>query len=146
MSSQARAKQMGMTESGIQAGSASPGRIWTGRVLSALVVLFLVFDGVTKVIKERHVMAASVQLGFPGDTMPLIGGILLICTLIYVIPRTALLGAVLLTGYLGGAVASQLRAGSPAFENLFPVIFGMLVWAGLFMREPGSERVFFRRR
>jgi hypothetical protein len=131
---------------GIQAGSASRGRIWTGRVLTALMVPFLAFDGVTKVFKEQHVMAASGRLGFPAGTMPLIGGILLICTLIYVVPRTASLGAVLLTGYLGGAVASQLRAGSPAFENFFPVIFGVLVWAGLFLREPGSERIFFARR
>lgn len=123
----------------------SKGRVWTGRVLTLLVVLFLVFDGVTKVMKESHVMAAAVQLGFPDWTMPLIGGILLVCTLIYVIPRTAVFGAVLLTGYLGGAVCCQLRVGNPPFETLFPVFFGILVWAGLFCRENRLAGLFFAR-
>jgi hypothetical protein len=123
--------------------SVSKGRVWTGRVLSLLVVLFLVFDGATKVMKESHVMAAAVQLGFPGWTMPLIGSILLVCTLIYVIPRTAVLGAVLLTGYLGGAVCCQLRVGNPPFETLFPVFFGILVWAGLFLRKNRLAGFFF---
>ena len=123
----------------------SKGRAWTGRVLSLLAVLFLVFDGVTKVMKEKNVMAAAAQLGFPGWTMPVIGGILLVCTLIYVIPRTAVLGAVLLTGYLGGAVCCQLRVDNPAFETLFPVFFGIIVWAGLFCRENRLARLFFAR-
>lgn len=126
-------------------GSISKTRVWTGRVLSLLVVLFLIFDGVTKVMKEQHVMAAAVQLGFPAYTMPLIGGILLFCTLIYAIPRTSVLGAVLLTGYLGGAVVTQLRVGNPAFETLFPVIFGVLTWAGLFLRENRVAALFFGR-
>jgi hypothetical protein len=126
-----------------QAISLSKGRIWTGRILTTLLVLFLVFDGVTKIIKERHVMAAAAQLGFPDYTMPLIGSILLICTLIYVIPRTAVLGAVLLTGYLGGAVVTQLRVGSPVFETVFPVIFGALAWIGLFLRRRELAELFF---
>jgi DoxX-like family len=141
----AQAKETNMTESGIQAGSAQAGRIWSGRILTGLVVLFLIFDGVTKVIKEQHVMAAAVQLGFPGYTMPLIGAILLICTLIYVIPRTAVLGAVLLTGYLGGAVVVQIRVANPVFETVFPILFGVLVWAGLCLREPRIARFVFTR-
>ena len=125
--------------------SISKGRVWSGRVLTTLVVAFLVFDGVTKVMKESHVMAAAVQLGFPGYTMPIIGCILLVCTLIYVIPRTAVLGAVLLTGYLGGAVAVQLRIANPAFETLFPIFFGALVWAGLCLREPRIAKFVFTR-
>jgi hypothetical protein len=128
-----------------QAISLSKGRIWSGRILTTLLVLFLVFDGVTKIIKERHVMAAAAQLGFPDYTMPLIGSILLICTLIYVIPRTAVLGAVLLTGYLGGAVVTQLRVGNPVFETIFPVIFGTLAWIGLFLRRSGLAELFFPR-
>jgi DoxX-like family len=123
----------------------SKGRIWTGRVLSTLVVLFLVFDGVTKVIKQSYTMAAAAQLGFPGWTMPVIGAILLVCTLIYVIPRTAVLGAVLLTGYLGGAVCCQLRVANPVFETLFPVFFGVLVWAGLCCRDKRLMGFFFGR-
>ena len=123
----------------------SKGRVWTGRVLSLLVVLFLVFDGVTKVMKESHVMAAAAQLEFPSWTMPFIGSILLVCTLIYVIPRTAVLGAVLLTGYLGGAVCCQLRVDNPMFETLFPVFFGVLVWAGLCLRDNRLMGFFFGR-
>lgn len=123
----------------------SKGRVWNGRILTALVVAFLVFDGVTKIMKEQHVMAAAVQLGFPGYTMPIIGCILLVCTLIYVIPRTAVLGSVLLTGYLGGAVVVQLRVGNPAFETVFPIFFGILVWAGLCLRESRIAKFVFKR-
>lgn len=136
---------MEMTMDQVLVSGISKGRVWSGRVLTTLVVLFLVFDGVTKIMKERHVMAAAVQLGFPDYTMPLIGGILLICTLIYVIPQTAVLGAVLLTGYLGGAVVTQLRVASPTFETLFPVFFGILVWAGLMLRENGVIGFLFGR-
>lgn len=109
--------------------------LWSGRILSALVVLFTLFDGVAKVMKEPHVVQASAQLGYADRLIPVIGIILLICTVIYVIPRTSILGAVLLTGYLGGAVASQMRIGNPLFETVFPIIFGVLIWLGLFLRE-----------
>ncbi|HKQ88040.1 MAG TPA: DoxX family protein [Candidatus Acidoferrales bacterium] len=134
---------MEMTMQQASASELSKGRVWTGRILSLLVVLFLVFDGVTKVMKERHVMEAAVQLGFPDWTMPVIGSILLVCTLIYAIPRTAVLGAVLLTGYLGGAVCCQLRVANPLFETLFPVFFGVVVWAGLFLRNNRLAGLFF---
>ena len=127
----------------VATSEASKGRVWSGRVLTTLVVLFLVFDGMTKVIKESHTMAAAVQLGFPGYTMPIIGCILLVCTLIYVIPRTAVLGAVLLTGYLGGAVAVQLRVANPIFETVFPILFGVLVWAALCLRQSGIAKFVF---
>ena len=110
--------------------------LWTGRALSGLAILFLVFDGVTKVLKVTQVMEASAQLQFPPWTIPVIGALLLFCTLIYAIPQTSVLGAVLLTGYLGGAVASQLRVGNPLFaETLFPIYFAVVVWAGLLLRE-----------
>jgi hypothetical protein len=113
----------------------SKGRLWTGRVLSALAVLFLIFDGVTKLMKDPHVLQAMVQLDFPEKTIVEIGMILLVCTALYVIPKTSVLGAVLLTGYLGGAVAAQFRVGKPLFETLFPVMFGIVIWGGLFLRE-----------
>ncbi len=109
--------------------------LWTGRILSGLVVLFLVFDGVSKVIKEPHVIAACAQIGFPVNAIVGVGILLLVCTAFYVIPRTSILGAILLTGYLGGATATQVHAGRSIFETLFPVIFGGIVWAGIFLRD-----------
>ena len=111
------------------------GRLWTGRVLSTLAVLFLLFDAVGKLIMPAQVVQAFVRLGFPASLGIGIGILLLICTLLYAIPRTAILGAVLLTGYLGGAVAIQMRAGMPLFETDFPVLFGLLVWAGIYLRD-----------
>lgn len=120
----------------IAPSSSSQAGIWTGRAISAVVVLFMLFDGVTKVVKVPQVLQASARLHLTvADTVG-IGIVLLICTAIYLIPRAAILGAILLTGYLGGATAIQLQAQSPAFENAFPVIFGVLVWAGLFFRDP----------
>lgn len=123
-------------QSRTQAGPVSKGRLWTGRIISAVVVLFLLFDSITKVMKVRAVLEASAQLGYPTGTIFTIGIILLICTVFYVIPQTAVLGALLLTGYLGGAVASNLRIGNPTFNTFFPIVFALLVWVGIFLREP----------
>jgi len=110
--------------------------LWIGRILSGLAVLFLVFDGVTKVMKVPAVMQASAQMQYPLRLIPVIGIVLLVCTAVYAIPRTSILGAILLTGYLGGAVEAQLRVGNPLFaETLFPVYFSVLIWGGLFLRE-----------
>ncbi len=118
-----------------QTPSPSKAALWTGRIISGVVVLFMVFDGVTKLMRVEPVLKAAAQLGFTVTQIAAIGILLLACTLIYVIPRTSVLGAILLTGYLGGAVATQVRAANPLFETLFPVIFGVLVWAGLFLRD-----------
>ncbi len=125
-----------MRQSKTQPASLSKKRLWTGRILSALAVLFLLFDGITKVMKVTPVLKASAQLGYPVPLIPAIGILLLVCTAVYMIPRTSILGAILLTGYLGGAVASQLRVGNPLFsQTLFPVYFALLIWAGLFLRD-----------
>jgi hypothetical protein len=114
----------------------SKASLWAGRIISALVVLFLVFDGVTKVMKVAAVMEASARLGFNANLIVAIGVVLLACTAVYVIPQTSILGAILLTGYLGGAVETQLHAGSPLFsETLFPIYFGVFVWGGLYLRD-----------
>lgn len=118
-----------------QAGPVSKGRLWTGRIISALVVLFLLFDSITKVMRVRAVMEASAQLGYPANTIFTIGIILLVCTVFYIIPQTAVLGAILLTGYLGGAVAANLRIGTSMFNTLFPIVFAALAWTGIFLRE-----------
>ena len=116
--------------------------LWTGRIFSAIVVLFLLFDGVTKVLRVPAVKAASTRLGFSANLIVEIGITLLACTAIYVIPLTSVLGAILLTGYLGCAVVTNLRAGSPFFaETLFPVYFGALVWAALYLRDNGLRRL-----
>jgi hypothetical protein len=108
----------------------------TGWVLTSLVALFLLFDSVTKLLQLPAVVEATVQMGFPATTVPVIGGTLLACLVLYLIPRTAVLGAVLLTGYLGGAVCAQLRIEAPVLGYLlFPVYTGVLVWLGLYLRS-----------
>jgi hypothetical protein len=114
---------------------------WTGRILSTLVVVFMVFDGVVHVLKPAPVVEAFARLGYPLSASVGIGILELVFTALYVVPRTAALGAVLLTGYLGGAVATQLRAGSGWFETIFPVIIGAIVWGGLALRD-ARVRVF----
>ena len=106
-----------------------------GRIISTIPVLFLVFDAVIKLVKITPVVDAFAQLGYPITLAPGIGRLALVCTAIYVVPRTGPLGAVLLTGYLGGAIASQVRIGAGAFNVLFPVILGGLLWAGLLLRD-----------
>ena len=121
----------------------SKGRRWTGRTLSALAVLFLVMDGGMKLFKPPFVVQATVQLGYPESQIVGIGITLLFCTALYVIPRTSVWGALLLTGYLGGAVASNVRAGTGAFNVVFPILFGVVVWVSLVLRDKRLERMLF---
>ena len=109
--------------------------LWAGRILGTLAVVFLLFDAVLHLLKPAPVAAAFAQLGYPLDLAVGIGILELVSVAVYVIPRTSLLGAILLTGYLGGAVASQLRVGHSFFETVFPIIVGVLVWGGLFFRD-----------
>jgi hypothetical protein len=125
----------GPLQSTANATAISKPALWAGRIISGLIVLFMLFDAITKLMKVSQVLEATVRLGVPVSALSVIGVILLICTIIYAIPRTSILGAVLLTGYLGGAVATQLRAGGPAFETVFPVLFGALVWLGVYLRD-----------
>jgi hypothetical protein len=110
-------------------------RLWIGRILSALAVIFLAFDSSIKLMRLPVVLEATAQLGFPPGSIVLVGIVLLACTLVYVIPRTRVVGAVLLTGYLGGAVAAQMRVGNPPFETVFPIIVGSVIWAGILVRD-----------
>jgi len=115
----------------------SKGVFWTGRVMSVLVVLFMLLDGVMKLIKPKPVVDATVQLGFPENSIAGLGIVLLVCTVLYAIPRTSVLGAIFLTGYLGGAVAAKFRLDAPLFsQTLFPVYFAILMWGGLYLRNP----------
>jgi hypothetical protein len=112
--------------------------IWAGRALSALAILFFVMDAGAKLAAPEAMIANSPPLGIPADPAfyRMLGAILAVCTLLYAAPRTAPLGAVLLTGYLGGAIFAHLRVGSPVLTHtLFGVYLGMLVWGGLWLRD-----------
>src|SRR6202165_1262125 len=118
-------------------------RLWASRIISGVVVLFLLFDSITKLITIKPVVDGMRQLGYPVPLAPVIGAILLICVVLYVIPRTAPLGAILLTGYLGGAVASQLRLEMPLFGyTLFPIYVAILAWGGLYLRDSRVRALF----
>ena len=110
-------------------------RLWAGRIMSALPALFLLVDGAMKLVKPEVVVKATVELGYAEAVILPLGVVLLACTILYVIPRTAVPGAILLTGYLGSAVATHVRAGQGPFEILFPVVFGALLWGGLVLRD-----------
>ena len=112
-------------------------RRWAGAILSGISVLFLLFDSVVKLVKIQPVVDAMDKLGFPEQTARPIGLILLACVVLYVVPRTAVLGAILLTGYFGGAIVTHLRVLDPLFSHtLFPIYVAALVWGGLYLRDP----------
>jgi hypothetical protein len=124
-----------IAHSSARASSSKKG-VWVGRVLSGLVVLFLIPDGVVKFIRPAPVLEAFAHVGWPVSLANTLGILLLSCVALYAIPRTSILGAILLTGYLGGAVATHLRAGDPLFSHvLFPTYLGTLLWLGLYLRE-----------
>lgn len=119
-----------------EAAPTSKKMIWTGRIMSGLVILFLIFDGVTKLIKIDPVVEAFAQLGYPDSLALPIGIIVLACAALYANPQTAILGAILLTGLLGGAIASHVRVGDPIFTHvLFGAYLGVLAWGGLYLRD-----------
>src|SRR5687767_11104329 len=121
--------------SNIQVASVPKRNVWAGRILTWLPALFLLLDGVAKLFKPLPVVEGTVKLGYAESTIIPIGIVLIICTVLYLIPRTAVLGAILLTGYLGGAVATHVRAGDGAFGVVFAIAFGALVWLGIYLRD-----------
>ena len=115
---------------------------WAGRVLSGLPVLMLTFDAAAKIARLKPMIEGTVKLGYPASTVFPIGLILLACVIVYVIPRTAPLGAVLLTGYLGGAIATHVRVGNPLFTHeLAPIYVAAFIWGGLYLRDPRVRAV-----
>jgi hypothetical protein len=109
---------------------------WAGRIMSGIAVLFLLVDGATKLMKLVPVVEATAQLGYPERTIVPIGVLVLVGTALYLVPRTAVLGAIFLTGFLGGAVATHVRVGSPLFSHvLFPTYLAALLWGGLALRN-----------
>ncbi|MGH7333887.1 MAG: DoxX family protein [Candidatus Rokuibacteriota bacterium] len=121
------------------------GSLGAGRALSALPALFLLVDAVMKLVKPTPVVKATVDLGYPDGVIVPLGLVLLACTVLYLIPRTAVLGAILLTGYLGGAVATHVRVGDGVFPIVFPIILGALLWGGLYLRDAHLRSVFASR-
>ncbi len=119
--------------SSAQGSDTGRGMLVGGHVLSTFVALFLFFDGGARLVRFAPYVEGTVKFGYADHLASWIGLVLILSTLLYVIPRTAVLGAILLTGYLGGATASQLRADDPWF--LFPVAFGVLAWGGLYLRD-----------
>lgn len=121
-----------------EAAPASWGALWTGRVLSGLIVLFMIFDGVFKLPPLDVVTQTMAQLGWPADagTARLLGVIGLASTALYVLPRTSVLGAILLTAYMGGAISTHVRIGNPLFSHtLFGVYLAVILWGGLYLRD-----------
>ena len=114
----------------------SKGALWAARIITGLVALFLLMDGVMKLVKPAFVVEETMRLGYPERVIVPIGIVLIVCTILYLVPKTAVLGAILLTGYLGGAVATHVRAGEPVFSVVFAIVFGVLVWLGLYLRNP----------
>jgi hypothetical protein len=114
----------------------SKSKLWTSYVMSGLVVLFMLMDSIMKFVKPQEVIDGTIALGFGEQHLPIIGALGLISTLLYAFPRTAVLGAILLTAYFGGTVATHLRLNNPLFTHtLFTVYFGVLIWGGLWLRN-----------
>lgn len=131
----------------VTTSSESNAMVWAGRVLSGLVILFLLFDGAIKLIPLDVVTETSRQLGIPTDLSRTLGVLTLLCTVLYAIPLTSVLGAVLMTGYLGGAIYVHVLNGSPLLTHtLFGVYLGILMWGGLLLRDPQLRQIFPLRR
>ncbi|HEV7715392.1 MAG TPA: DoxX family protein [Steroidobacteraceae bacterium] len=120
----------------IESAPASKKLTWTGRVLSGITVVFLLFDGIIKLMLIQPVVDSFTQLGYPVSQAFGIGVLDIVCAVLYAIPRTAMLGAILLTGLLGGAIATHVRVGDPIFSHvLFGVYLGLIAWGGLYLRD-----------
>lgn len=116
--------------------NAKPKRSWAGYILSGLPALFPLLDAVGKLVKPAPVVDGTLELGYKESVILPLGIVLLVCTVLYLVPRTAVLGAILLTGYLGGAVATHVRVGNSLFgHQLFPVYLGIMIWLGLYLRD-----------
>lgn len=115
--------------------------LWAGRIIGGLPAFFLIVDAVMKLIKPAPVVEATVKLGYSESVILPLGVVLLISTVLYLVPRTSILGAILLTAYLGGAVATHVRAGESLFSIFFAVIFGVLLWLGLWLQDKHLQKL-----
>jgi len=116
--------------------TASKGKLWSARIMQGIAVVFLLWDTGIKLARESHAVEGTIQLGYPDSSVVTIGIIELTCLILYLIPRTSIFGAILMTGYLGGAVATHLRLGNPLFSHiLFSVYVAILLWGGVYLRD-----------
>jgi hypothetical protein len=121
----------------------SKGRLWTARVMSGIAILFMLLDSIMKLFKPAFVVDSTVSLGYQEHHIFLIGILGLLSTILYALPRTTILGAVVLTGYFGGVIATQVRLDAPLFSTiLFPVYLAVLVWGGLWLRNEQVRKLF----
>jgi len=120
----------------------SKARFWAGTILMVLAILFLLMDSVLHLMKPAPVVEAFARLGYPISLSVALGIIELVCIALYALPLTSIFGAIVLTGYLGGAVATQLRAGSSLFETIFPILVGIVAWVGIWLREDRLRAIF----
>ena len=126
------------------ATNVSRARIWTARLLTLLVVAFLLMDAVMKLVKAAPAVQGTAELGYPAGSIVGIGLLLFACTVLYLVPRTSIIGALLLTGYLGGAIASQVRVGHPLFSHvLFPVYLAAMIWGVIYLRDRRLHALLF---
>lgn len=123
-----------MAQTGLQT-SISKTSLWVGRIVSGLPALFLLVDGAMKIAKPAVVVDATTKLGYSESVIIPLGIVLIACTILYLIPPTSVLGAILLTAYLGGAVATHVRTGESQFSVIFPIIFGIMLWLGLYLHD-----------
>jgi hypothetical protein len=120
-----------------RAAKSSPRRVWSGRVLAGLPLLFMVWDASVKLLAIPQVVEASAKLGFARGTLPVLGSVELVAIILVLFHRTRVFGAVVLTAYLGGAVATHVQHGDPLFTHtLFPIFFASLIWGGLYLLDP----------
>ena len=125
----------------------SKGQLWTGRILSGIAIAFLLFDATIHLLRPQPVVQGFAELGYPLSVAVPLAIIEYACIVLYLIPRTCVFGAILLTGYLGGAIAAQLRIGAPLFSTLlFPIYVALFVWGGLYLRDPMLRTIIPARR
>ena len=122
--------------------SSSTVKVWTGRIMGGLVILFMLMDSIFKFIVNDDVIKGTTELGFQVHHLPILGTLGLIATLLYIFPRTEILGAILLTGYWGGAIATHVRMDNPLFSHiLFPVYLAVLAWGALWIKRQSLRRL-----
>ena len=130
----------------LPATSPSTAKVWTGRIMGGIVILFMLMDTSFKFIVNEEVIKGTTDLGFAVHHLPILGTLALLATLLYIYPRTELVGALLLTGYWGGAIATHVRLDNPLFSHiLFPVYLGILAWGALWIKSERLRRVILNR-
>ena len=131
-----------MSTATLTATAPSKAKIWTGRVMAGIVILFMLMDSVFKFIVNEDVVKGTTELGFSTHHLPILGTLGLISIILYIIPRTEVLGAIVLTGYWGGAIATHVRLDNPLFSHiLFPVYLGLLAWGALWLKREDLRRL-----